>query len=77
MDNEIGIGYKIAESGHEIDVQDRKCKKANGLYSKAVKGMQYINIDSIKDDTLRQRTVRIAQDRANVLGLLKLGGHTE
>ena len=25
-------------------------QKANGLYSKAVKGMQYINIDSIKDD---------------------------
>ena len=68
------IGYMIAEPGTEIDVPNAKCDRATRQYVRAVKDMQHIDIDRIKDDMLKQRTVRIAQDRANVIGLLKLGG---
>ena len=67
------IGYVIAEPGQEIDIQDNKCKKATNQYVKAVKGMQYINVDKITDEQLKQRTLRIAHDRANIVGLLRLG----
>lgn len=73
LDNEKRVGYKLVESGKEIDVQDRKCHKARRQFAKAVKEMQYINVDAIKDNMLRQKTIRIAQDRANILGMLKLG----
>lgn len=71
---EIGVGYKIAEPGTEIDVPDAKCKRATNQYVRAVKEMQHIDIDRIKDDCQKQRTIRIAQDRANLIGLMKLGG---
>jgi len=71
---EFRVGYKIAEPGMEVDVPDAKCKRATNSYTRAVKEMQYIDLDGIKDEPLKQRTLRIAQDRANVVGLLRLGG---
>lgn len=73
LGTEIKVGYKIAESGTEVDIPDSKCKRATNQYVRAVKEMQYIDLDKIKDDVLKQRTVRIAQDRANLIGLLNLG----
>jgi hypothetical protein len=70
-------GYKIMESGHEIDIPDSQCARSIRRYSKAVKDMNHIRIDTIKDEQLKQRTIRIAQDRANTLGLLKLGTVTK
>ncbi len=67
------IGYVIAEPGQEIDIQDTKCTRATNQYVKAVKGMQYIDIDKIKDERLRQRTLNIAQSRANIISMLRMG----
>jgi len=73
LGTEIKIGYRIAEPGTEIDILDRKCKRAVKQYFKSVMEMEYIDLDKIKDETSKQRTIRITQDRANVKGLLKLG----
>jgi hypothetical protein len=73
LGTEIKVGYRIAESGTEIDIPDSKCKRAVNQFVKAVREMQYINIEIIKDEILKQRTIRIVQDRANVIGLLRLG----
>jgi hypothetical protein len=70
---EWNVGYKIIEPGREIDHQDGKCSRATKQYVRAVKGMNYINIDGITDEPLKQRTLKIAQDRANVIGLLRMG----
>lgn len=67
------IGYVIAEPGTEIDIPNNQCDKATRQYKRAVRRMQHIDIDKITDDQLRQRTIRIAQDRANTIGLMRLG----
>jgi len=67
------IGYEIKELGKEIDLQAKKCDKAVNSYKKAVSDMRYINIEAIKDQQKRERTIRIAQEKANILGLLKIG----
>lgn len=43
-------------------------------YVGGVKQMQYIAVDKIANEPLKQRTIKIAQDRANIIGMLKMGG---
>lgn len=68
------VGYAIAEPGTEIDVADTRCKRGLRQYVGGVKQMQYIAVDKIADEPLKLRTIKIAQDRANIIGMLKMGG---
>jgi hypothetical protein len=67
------VGYRIANEGEEIEVCDSKCLKGIKFYRNGVKDMNQIRIDSISDPAKRNKTIQVAQNRANLLGLLKLG----
>lgn len=68
------VGYLIATPGTEIDVADMQCERGIRQYVSGVKQMQYIAVDKITDEPLKQRTIKKSQDRANIIGLLKAGG---
>lgn len=77
LENENRIGYRIAASGEEIDTCNNGFQRGVKKMTNSVKDMAYIRVGDIKDEQKRQRTIQIAQSRANLIGMLKLGGAKE
>jgi len=74
LSTEQKLGYKITERGKEIDLCDGKYLKGIKQSVKAISEMQYIRVDEINNETLRNRTIQVAQSRMNTMTMLKAAG---
>jgi hypothetical protein len=72
LENKAKLGYVIVATGKEIDHVDGRFIKTVHRLQNTVRDMNYIRLDGMPEEN-KQRTIRIAQDRANTIGLLKLG----
>jgi hypothetical protein len=69
----VGIGYRIAAPGDEIDICEGRIVKGKHIIESSVKDMNKIHIDKITDKDKLGKTIQKSQESANLILMLKLG----
>ncbi len=67
------LGYEYVKAGDEIDICDGGVAQGVKRIVRSVRQMQDIRMDKINNEEKKAKTLRIANERASLIGLLKLG----
>jgi hypothetical protein len=73
LQNERGVGYRISLPGDEINVCEGRCNRGKRQFLNGVKDMNKIDISKIADKSKLDRTIKITQEQANLVIMLKFG----
>jgi hypothetical protein len=67
------VGYRIVPKGNEINQCIGEAESGIKKIYRATAKTQYIRVDAIEDAEKRTKTIQIAQNMANMIGMLNAG----